>query len=674
MQTVADRESRCKRLSRPSHDDGPAMLGNVPRPARRAQRPHSDERVPDPTAPIPLSPRGDEPVPLVFRRGAHAPYATRWFGITSLAGHARNFASSAIAAESIDARDWMRPATARELLSHIAGVLGGDPASATLVEALGRPMWIDFVADTGDDHDVSRAVASMIFAKYSLNDGRTPRELPRGDVLLFGGDTAYPVATGEEIARRLVMPYNDVLRERARPSDSPRVILGIPGNHDWYDGLDGFGRLFRRNPHGAQALDAPQAARRSQMPRHTGIVARQLHLDEVGGLMKLVANAGSAFHALWVGAKIGRPRRLSLIGYQPVQEASYWALPLAPGLEAWGVDRQLGYIDYRQRHFFHERQPEASLGRVLFVAPDPAIAFGEPHAAGARMLSACKLSLTRHRVFYLTGDIHHYDRTHVPREQSEEGEVRAASNETRDIPRTTQNAGPAAAPASDTEASLHVIAGGGGAFLHGTRIGPYPGAPPARVYPSGEASRRLVLQVPFKLMVGSAGFILHVALGFVGAFELGASRQAVAAMTMAATVAAVGITMALYTTVGHNRAHPRLVLGLAVPFGAVLGILPMALRFASPRIIPMLPTLAGDMGIIVLYAFVGAFIIGVFLATIAVLGLEPQQAFSVLSHPGFKHFVRLCVHPDGRIEAWVIGKDDPLGPSPATLIDQFEWR
>jgi hypothetical protein len=34
---------------------------------------------------------------------------------------------------------------------------------------------------------------------------------------------------------------------RELPKDGkPRVLLGIPGNHDWYDGLDGFQRLFRR--------------------------------------------------------------------------------------------------------------------------------------------------------------------------------------------------------------------------------------------------------------------------------------------------------------------------------------------------------------------------------------------------------------------------------------------
>ncbi|HEX3345866.1 MAG TPA: hypothetical protein VHS09_14880, partial [Polyangiaceae bacterium] len=362
---------------------------------------------------VPLAARGDAPQPSSFHRGAHPPYATRWFGVTSLAGHARNLVASAIAAESIDSRDWMRPAKAERLLAHVTRVLGGDPSKATVVEALGRPLWVDFVADTGDDHDVSLAVARMLSASYVITENGEERVLPRGDVLLFGGDTAYPVATGEEIARRLVVPWNDVLGERAGDEDGVRrVLLGIPGNHDWYDGLDGFGRLFRRNPHGVLSEgDEPRSALgRRRLKREAGIVARQLHLDEVGGIVRMFAAAWRGVRAFVAGGKIRRPRRLALTGYDPVQDASYWALPLAPGLEAWGVDRQLGRLDYRQRLFFADRRRAAPSGRLLFVAPDPALAFGEKHAPGQKMLSACRLSLEKDAVLYLTGDAHHYER------------------------------------------------------------------------------------------------------------------------------------------------------------------------------------------------------------------------------------------------------------------------
>jgi hypothetical protein len=585
--------------------------------------------------PIRLEPRGDEAAPLVFHRGAHQPYATRWFGVTSLAGHARNLIASAIAAESIDARDWMRPATADELLAHVVHVLGGDTARATLVEAIGRPLWIDFVADTGDDRDVSQAVARMIFATYEVAEANGVRALPRGDVLLFGGDTAYPVATGEEIARRVVAPWNEVLRERRDGDESRRrALLGIAGNHDWYDGLDGFGRLFRRRPVASVQEEVTPGSHRSRVARETGIVARQLHLDEVGGVLRILGDAGRSIRALWSGSKIVRPRRLALVGYEPVQDASYWALPLAPGLELWGVDRQLGRLDYRQRQFFAERRRAAPAGRLVFVAPDPAVAFGENHDQGARMLAACRLSLERDRVLYLTGDMHHYERRVV------------------------------------SAGSLHVIAGGGGAFLHGTRVSPPTGEPPARAYPSRATSRRLVAQVPLKLMAGSSGFILHIGFALVASFELGASARGTTWLVVVACAVAIGLAAALYGNVGHNKAHPLAVAAVAVPFGVALGLLPMSLRLMLPRIVPAIDW---DIGVLVVYAFLGAFGIGCFLTLTAMLGLEHQQAFSVLSHPGFKHFVRMCVHPDGRIEAWVIGKDDPIVPGDPKLIDTFEW-
>ncbi|MDP9148650.1 MAG: hypothetical protein M3O36_01710 [Myxococcota bacterium] len=564
--------------------------------------------------------------------------------MTSLAGHARNFVASAIAAESIDSRDWMRPSSAEELLSTFVRVLGGDSSRQTLAEAMGRPVWIDFVADTGDDRDVSQAVARMLFSTYSVGEGdNDARILPRGDVLLFGGDTAYPVATGEEIARRVVAPWNEVLRERREFDERPRVLIGIAGNHDWYDGLDGFGRLFRRNPSGGPVDEAGNGVastpashnRPRRRPRRAGVVARQLHLDEVGGAVSMLAGVWGSIRALWSGTKIGRPRRLALIGYEPVQDASYWALRLAPGLELWGVDRQLGRLDFRQRMYFAERRRAAPGGGILFVAPDPAIAFGERNDPGARMLSACRLSLERDRIFYLTGDVHHYERRLV-------------------------GAG-----------SVHVIAGGGGAFLHGTRISPSPIGASACAFPSRQVSRRLLAQVPLKLMVGSAGFVLHVAFALMASFEIAASSKGTGALVVSAFAVAAALVAALYANVGHNRAHPRRVAAVAVPFGAALGVLPMALRLALPRIVP---TLAGDVGVIVVSAFAGPLGIGLFLGTIAMLGLDHQQAFSVLSHPGFKHFIRLCLQPNGRIDGWVIGKDDPLGSGNPSLIDSFTWQ
>ena len=180
-------------------------------------------------AAVPLAGRGDSGPPSRFRHGARPPYAIRWFGSTALLGHLRRAAASAIASQAVDTRDWMRPDRPHELLDHAARVLRAPVADApTLVERLGRPLWIDFVADTGDDRDVSSAVARLVFTEYAPAEGRDPGILPRGDILLFGGDTAYPVATGREILRRVVQPWNEGPAGSRNGWTSPRPP-GHPG-------------------------------------------------------------------------------------------------------------------------------------------------------------------------------------------------------------------------------------------------------------------------------------------------------------------------------------------------------------------------------------------------------------------------------------------------------------
>jgi hypothetical protein len=589
--------------------------------------------------PVLLEPRGDaRPAPLVFKQGAHAPFAIRWYGATSLIGHFRNFIASAIASESVDSRDWMRPLTPEEMCAGVTRVLGVED-TGTVLGSVGRPLWIDWVADTGDDRDVSQSVGRMVFAEYLVDESGQQLTLPRGDVLLFGGDTAYPVATADEIHRRVLRPWNEVLRGAKDPSPRPRVLLGIPGNHDWYDGLDGFGRFFRRRPDsGEVARDsfAPEPSRHPTHGRGVGLVVRQLHLDEIGGIVRMLRDAGKSVAAFWRGTGVARRRRLVLDGYEPVQESSYWALPLAEGLDLWGVDRQLGRLDYRQRGYFRARRAAAGESqRIWFAAPDPALAFGDPWDVGQRMLSACGLSLQRDRVLYQCGDLHQYERREVG-------------------------------------SSMHVIAGGGGAFLHGTRIVDDP-HPAAAAYPDGRETRRLAWQVPLKLMLGRAGYLVHMAAALLAFVELAVGWHHFRRMVVMSVVTTTAIVWALYAIAGHQRAHPRTVAAVAVPFGAALGLLPMGLSMILYRVVKVVPLIERDTAVLIAYAFLAALIFGIFLAVCALSNLEMQQAFTVLGHPGFKHFVRMRVSPDGTIDAWVVGKDDPLVEGPPVLIDRWTW-
>ena len=584
---------------------------------------------------VPLAPRDPTARVRRFHRGAHSPFAIRWFGSTALAGHLRHLVAVAAASQQLDLRDWMRPEDATQLLDRVSRVLGASEAGGSLAERLGREVWIDFVADTGDDHDLSLAVGRMVFSEHTLG-GETPRRLPRGDVLILGGDIAYPLSTGYELERRLLRPWNAVLQE-GPPDGRERVLLGVPGNHDWYDGLDGFGRLFRRSP--LEDLPEPVAGVPASAPAHSfeerleGTLLRQLHVDEIAESLRLAGEAFEALGAILLGSMVRKTGRLVLSGYRAVQEASYWALPLAPGLDLWGVDRQLRSADFRQRVFFAQRRAESQPPRILLVSPDPALAYGEPNEPGMQLLKACHLSLDANRVFYLTGDVHHYERQAV----------------------------------AD---SLHVIAGGGGAFLHGSRIAPDAGSrPPVVVYPDKNVSRRLALGMPLNLTLGAAGFLPHGVFALLAAIEIGAARRgAVLGATVAALVT-LGAMVALSFSVRARAVRPAATWGICVPFGLVLGLLPLGLHHALASTFPWL----GSVKAIVAFAFLGSFLLGLFLLVLALVGLEHHQGFAALGHPGFRHFVRLCVHPSGRIEGFVIGKDDPLGEGPPVLVDRFDW-
>jgi hypothetical protein len=570
-----------------------------------------------------------------FHRGTHAPFAIRWFGATALVGHLRHLVAVASASQQLDLRDWMRPEPAPQLLDRVSRALGATEAGGSLAERLGREVWIDFVADTGDDHDLSAAVGRLLFAEYALG-GEDPRRLPRGDVLICGGDTAYPLSSGLELERRLLSPWNAVLRAGAS-DDRPRVLLGIPGNHDWYDGLDGFGRLFRRNP----LEELPEAVSRALTPsapvslgqRVEGALLRHLHVDEIVESLRLAGEAWEAVAAILAGSTVRRTHRLALEGYQAVQEASFWALPLAHGLDLWGVDRQLRTADFRQRVFFAQRGTGTPTPRKLLVAPDPALAYGEPNEPGMEILKACHLSLDANRILYLTADVHHYERQAV-------GE------------------------------SLHVIAGGGGAFLHGSRIAPDAGnAPPMVVYPDKKTSRRLALGMPLQLALGTAGFLPHGVFALLALIDIGALRRGPLLGTTVVVLGTLAAILALSQTIRARALRPAATWGTAVPFGLALGLLPALLYLILPRTLAWLDVVKP----VVAYAFLASFLLGLFLLVLALVGLEHHQAFAALGHPGFRHFVRLCVHPSGRIEGFVIGKDDPLGPGPPVLIDRFVW-
>ncbi|WP_436533152.1 metallophosphoesterase family protein [Actinoplanes sp. HUAS TT8] len=100
--------------------------------------------------------------------------------------------------------------------------------------------WIDFAADLGDGFDATYSVAYLL-AQPQLTVG--DHVLPRGRALVLGGDEVYPTPSTERYEDRLIGPYRAALPSVPEGQETPRMYA-LPGNHDWYDGLTAFLRLF----------------------------------------------------------------------------------------------------------------------------------------------------------------------------------------------------------------------------------------------------------------------------------------------------------------------------------------------------------------------------------------------------------------------------------------------
>ncbi|HEV2802411.1 MAG TPA: metallophosphoesterase [Pyrinomonadaceae bacterium] len=115
-----------------------------------------------------------------------------------------------------------------------------------------KSIWIDYVGDVGDGWNSTYAVAYHLaesgrtFNYKDQDSNRTHRaETKRGDLLVFGGDEVYPTASRKMYEERLVAPYRTALQHSGA---QPPHVFAVPGNHDWYDSLVAFTRLFTARP------------------------------------------------------------------------------------------------------------------------------------------------------------------------------------------------------------------------------------------------------------------------------------------------------------------------------------------------------------------------------------------------------------------------------------------
>ncbi|GEO07360.1 hypothetical protein AAE02nite_50240 [Adhaeribacter aerolatus] len=109
-------------------------------------------------------------------------------------------------------------------------------------------VWIDYMSDTGDGFHTTFTMANLLSApELKVEEHQTYK----GDILILGGDEVYPVANRDDYKNRFRGPFDSACRHQhelqAKNNQVPErehVLFAIPGNHDWYDGLSNFIKIF----------------------------------------------------------------------------------------------------------------------------------------------------------------------------------------------------------------------------------------------------------------------------------------------------------------------------------------------------------------------------------------------------------------------------------------------
>lgn len=318
----------------------------------------------------------------------------------------------------LDARDWMETEVFPSSdSSHFSNREDGHSTD--------EAFWFDYIADSGDGQRAMYSVAFLCLSDLAINSETEIGQevgfvensdqailakqilLPRGAFLFIGGDTSYHIADYATLANRVQNPFwwafNDLNGSVA--NKRRHLLFGIPGNHDYYDSLDGFNRQFRRPSTGDKVV------------------------------------AGE------------RPPLLMLPTFEREQSASYVALRLPHGWWFWGLDTEQGEIDFRQLEFFKKLHEENQPAKLIVATPEPTIVFGKPAEEKENQSKTFK-AIGLERPFLrtpeplpknkcrldLSGDVHHYARYFGPSPGSDKPENYAS-----------------------------VMAGGGGAFFHPTQ-------------------------------------------------------------------------------------------------------------------------------------------------------------------------------------------------------------
>jgi hypothetical protein len=310
---------------------------------------------------------------------------------------------------------WLNPIVLLRSRNDLIARWFGDPTDDV------RRRWVAQRLDSGVDPDlmISRPGPESLLVLGDSGEGDrsqyavVPGLLQAGagtSFMIISSDVIYPIGSINDYPDKFFRPYQDY----------PGPIYALPGNHDWYDGLGGFMRIF------CDTTGQPAPRWRGPLGRIAGLLWRR---PEAADEEKL--DAGRALRA--------EP------GQQATQPGPYWVID-TPALRIVGIDPGIqGNLDADQGAWL--RRVSAGPKPKLLITGKPLIVDNERHPGVIRegkppypTVDEVVTDPAHNYVAAIGGDIHNYQRYPV---QLPDG-------------RTIQ----------------YVVAGGGGAFMHATHVIP----------------------------------------------------------------------------------------------------------------------------------------------------------------------------------------------------------
>lgn len=334
--------------------------------------------------------------------------------------------------------------------------------------------WFDFCADTGDGGNSTYSVARCLAApEIAIEGGQV---LPRGEILVHGGDLAYPHPTDEVYEERLFSVYNQAFpasdpngilvplkknRPASSSSEHPPKAYMIPGNHDWIDGLDTFTKhVLHRSSIGGWQLPQDMPYFALKLPHNWWLLGLDLALEEDMDMVQY------GYFARLAEEKMGPNGKVIIVTHCPP-----WLIDWFFGVDkrAHKLLRQLitgplrgrtrlrlaGDLHFYLRHQFHRYDD----GDVSCTPYEPTPAGGSPGFGGESPMGGSPVFFGRSPVL-------------------DEDELRKKLLGVYDAGKATGNGfTPALHPEGKSSdhvgvvpAEHLVVCGGGGAFLHPTHV------------------------------------------------------------------------------------------------------------------------------------------------------------------------------------------------------------